>query len=556
MEKTAQKVLVIGLDGATFDLLDILADQNLLPNLSRLKQAGSWGRLASTIPPFTAAAWSSVITGQNPGQHGIINFATRDAYNYDTLGSGFVNAGRFETTLWEILSEAGKKVGVVNVPLTYPVRAVNGYMVSGMLTPSSARQITFPPEFAAQLGPDYIIDVDFIRDGEQFRLHGLPPKETMLPQIQQMSRQRAQTCLRLLAEKPWDFFMVVFTGTDRISHFFWDDLLPPPAADPTPIQQGLWAYFKELDTAVGQMIETAGEETTVFIISDHGFGAAPDRRFYVNIWLEKLGLLQPRSAESLLDLEFWRVRVGRQKRLKALLRKILPQTTQDNVKTAAESRSKEIFDWSRTQAYFVPIYFHVCGIDINRVNSRREGIVDGDEAYEALRSRLISEAKKLRDPHTGQAIVDIAARREELFHGRYVSDFPDVILVLKPEYVGAGSLAGTSLFEGHPHPIRPGEHREDGIFIAAGANIAANGEQTELQLLDVPATVLYALDVPVPEQFDGRVLSHIFSRVYQQSVPVRHQTLPTPAASEPAAALSAAEADEVEKRLRGLGYLE
>lgn len=554
---TIEKVLVIGLDGATFDLLDPLIASGRLPHIAALKERGAWGRLASTLPPFTAAAWSSLITGQNPGQHGIITFSARDRYNYDLNGTGFVNAMRFDHTLWELLSEGGKRVGVVNVPLTYPARPVNGYMVSGMLTPPSASEYTYPPELKSRLGEEYVIDVDFIRDGEQFRLQGLPPKAEMLTQIQRMTRIRARTCLRLLQEEPWDFFMVVFTGTDRISHFFWDDLINLTAETLTPIQRHLVDYFSELDEAVGQLIAEGGSETMVFIVSDHGFGSAPIRRFYINVWLEKMGLLQVRGAQGLFDLEYWRTQVGRRKRLKALLRQVIPQTTQDNVKKATEARSDDIVDWSQTQAYFVPIYFHVCGIEINLAGRHREGIVAEGDDYTALRSRIIQWVQQLRDPETDRPVVEIVARREDLFHGRYVDTFPDIILVLNPDYVGAGSLAGGALFEDHPDPMRPGEHREDGIFIAIGNQVGLCGEVQGLHLIDVPATILYAMDIPVPTTFDGRVLTEIFPPDYVQSHTIQRQELTrTQVRQDKSDFFSQQEEDELEKRLRGLGYLE
>ena len=145
------KTFVIGLDGGTFDLLLPLMEQGLLPTLKSAMQRGAWGRLNSTIPPFTATAWSSFITGQNAGKHGILSFQERDAFNYDLVGSGFLNATHHELTLWEVLSQLGQTVGVVNVPFTYPIRPVNGYMISGMMTPSGV-PFTYPAELADETG--------------------------------------------------------------------------------------------------------------------------------------------------------------------------------------------------------------------------------------------------------------------------------------------------------------------------------------------------------------------------------------------------------------------
>ncbi len=557
-----KKTLVIGLDGMTFDVLTPLIRQGLMPNLAALMEKGCWGRLPTTIPPFTAAAWSSFITGQNPGQHGVLSFRhRRDRFNYDVEGSGFVDAQRFDQTLWEILSAAGVRVGIVNVPLTYPARPVEGYMATGMLTPLSAEQFTYPPQFAETLGPDYVIDVDFIRDEENFRVRGFPPKAEMIAQIRNMSDVRAQTCARLLRDEPWDFFMVVFTGTDRVMHFFWDDLaalMEDAAGADEPVRRQVAAYFRELDDGIGQLVDRAGPSATVLVVSDHGFGPAQTSRFFVNVWLEKLGLLQPRGSEGMLDLEYWRMLVGRNKRLKALLRRLLPASAQEKATTAARSASKEILDWAKTRAYFVRVYFHVCGVEINLAGARREGIVPPGAEYKALRDQIIRAAQELRDPRNDRPIVELAARREELYHGPHVDEFPDVILVLDPDYMGVPSLAGDSLVEPHD-PTRPGEHRQDGIFIAAGPAIHPQDDLTNLHLLDVPPTILYTMGMPVPSSFDGRVLQEVFDAAYLASNPIQIREGPLSLQMEgqpDTPGFSEAEEVQIEQRLRGLGYIE
>jgi len=270
MTKKKTKTIVIGLDGATFDILLPLIEMGHMPHLQALMARGSWGRLNSTIPPFTATAWSSFITGMNPGEHGVLSFQKRDTYNYDLRGNGFVNATRFEQTLWELFNEASWSTGVVNVPLTYPARPIDGYMITGMLTPPGAQDFTHPSGLKLDIDKDYLVDVEFIRDGQKFRQSGFPDKMDMLMQIKNMTAIRVQTCLDLLKTKPTDFFMVVFTGTDRISHFFWDDLnkIIKGSNDTisSPIIDGLLAYFHELDKGIEQLITAVGDKATVLMI--------------------------------------------------------------------------------------------------------------------------------------------------------------------------------------------------------------------------------------------------------------------------------------------------
>lgn len=565
------ELLVVGLDGATFDVLLPLARQGVLPNLASLMERGCWGELMSTIPPFTAAAWSTFITGQNPGRHGVLSFrAERDSFNYDLRGSGFVDARRLDRTLWQMLGTAGKRLGVVNVPLTYPPQALNGYLVTGMLTPPGAQPFTFPPDLV--LEPEYLVDVDFVRAKEGFVLGSALSKSEMMAQIRNVTSVRARACHRLLREEPCDVFMVVFTGTDRVMHFLWEDLVSlinPEAQDPERIanaQQGqlsreIEAYFSDLDETIGHLVDQAGPSGLTIVLSDHGFGPAQTRRFFVNVWLESLGLLRRRKSKGFSDLEYWRVLIGRQRRLKAVLRRLLPQETQEKAKSVAESVSGPIVDWSQTRAYCVPIYFHVCGVEINLVGARREGIVQPGPEYEELRESIITAAQQLVDPQSQKPVVELAARREDLFDGPYLEHVPDVILVLDPDYVAASSLAGRSLYEPHT-ASRPGEHRQEGMFIASGPSIARESGMTGLSLLDVPPTLLHALGLPVPSDLDGRVLEEIFAPEYLEAHPVQimdvledQSSFDVTSSSAPAG-LSEEEEESIAQRLKGLGYLD
>ncbi len=561
MKHTAPKTIIIGLDGATFDLLLPLIQKGQMPHLQTIMERGSWGRLNSTIPPFTATAWSSFITGQNPGEHGILSFQKRDIFNYDLKGSGFVNATYHDQTLWELFNEAGFSTGVVNVPLTFPPRPIDGYMITGMLTPPGTAQFTYPSDLRSDIADDYLIDVDFIRDGQGFRQGGFPTKIEMLEQIRRMTAIRVKTCLHTLEAYPTDFFMVVFTGTDRISHFFWDDLevlIKEGSQSTAPsklLYDGLLAYFRELDEGIGQLTAISGKDSTVFIMSDHGFGPAPTRRFYINLWLEQLGLLSRRQTKGIIDLEYWRVRIGRNKALKSIISKLIPPKTQTKAKKVAEHVSGEIFDWTKTKAYFVPIYFHVCGIELNLVEERRNGIVQSGAEYESIREQIIQACRSLYDPETARPIVLNAYRREVLYNGRNLQQIPDIILELDPDYIPMTSLASSQLVEMGAPPFRPGEHRQDGIFIAAGPYIQVQDELPGLNLIDVSPTAHFASGTKIPSSYDGRVITEIFTPEYLTTHPITTYD-PAPGSTEPEKPFTPKDEDELTMRLRGLGYLD
>ncbi len=556
------RVLIIGLDGGTFDLLLPLAEQGHMPHLAQLLQSGSWGRLESTIPPFTPVAWSSFATGMNPGKHGVLSFEQSDRFHYHERITGFNDARQLKRPLWTLLSEAGKRVAVINVPLSYPPRPVNGIMITGMMTPANATEFTYPTELADSM-TKYQIDVDFVREGDSFRRYGMPPKGEMLADIRMVTRQRTAVCQCLIEQEAWDFFMVVYTGTDRVSHFFWDDLEPvwgkrPFSESYTPLYfSQLIDYFRELDHDIGQLVAQAGPLAQVLFMSDHGFGTAPTKRFAVNLWLEQLNLLSAHSSTKLNSLAYWRMTIGRNRFLKKILRRLVPQQAQDRLSQKAEEGiGGSGIEWEKSIAYFVPIYFNVCGIELNRAGEKREGIISSNDVYESLRTQIINAAQQLVDPDTGESIVDLVARREDLFQGPFVAKFPDIILVLKPEYVGGQSLAASELVEFHV-PFRSGEHRPDGIFAAIGPHIQQQTDLQNLQLVDVSATVLYLLDVPIPDDFDGRTLQEIIDPSYWKARPPQFQQSPDNTEAIPVNSLySKDEEAELIERLRSLGYME
>lgn len=553
-------VLIIGLDGGTFDLLLPLMEQGHMPALRQQMEKGSWGRLESTIPPFTAAAWSSFATGQNPGQHGVLSFRQWDRFDHHQTATGFADARQLRRPLWTLLSGAGKRTAVVNVPLSYPPRPVNGLMVTGMMTPDNASHFTFPPALAQELG-DYQIDVDFIREEEGFRRYGLPPKGEMLAEISQVSRKRTAAARRLLQQEAWDFYMLVYTGTDRVSHFFWDELeaicrTGALAGNPSPYHQGLIEYFRELDRDIGRLVADAGPEAHILFMSDHGFGPSPTRRFSVNLWLERHGFMQPAAQTDTASLSYWHMKVGRMQTLKKLLRRVLPQEIQDRLADRAHAGAGPAINWSQTRAYFVPIYFHVCGIELNTIGEHRDGCVTPGAEYEAIRTEIIAAISQASDPRTGRKIVRQVAPREALFSGPYVATFPDIILILDPDYVGGSTLASSEIVE-HNVPFRSGEHRSDGIFIAGGPRVTRGEDLPALHLMDVSPTVLYLLDEPIPTDFDGRVLEEIIDpAVWAAHPPKKIDPRSDAGAGEEEVTYSAHEEAQLEERLRSLGYLE
>jgi len=284
-----QKVLVIGLDGGTPSILFPLAIKDDLTNLKKMMTSGSYGTLTSTIPPVTCPAWVSSVTGVNPGKHGIHDFFL--SIDISNRKIEYANSRKRRTrAIWNILSDAGKKVVILNVPVTYPPEKVNGVMVSGMLTPNLNSDFVYPKELK-----DDLLDLNYQIDIGDTMLEQITSfkqsKIGLLNEIKELLHLRMRTALYLMEQCEWDLFMVVFVTLDRIFHLYWKDI------DSTHISYnyeeskqtfpGILTILRELDHAIGKLIRKAGNDTNTIIYSDHGFKALNTYYFPNKIFQKK-----------------------------------------------------------------------------------------------------------------------------------------------------------------------------------------------------------------------------------------------------------------------------
>ncbi|MCI0527213.1 MAG: alkaline phosphatase family protein, partial [Nitrospira sp.] len=295
------KVLVIGLDGGTFDLVRPWVAEGKLPNLARLLQSGSYGELQSTFPPMTFPAWTTFMTGKNPGNHGIFDFTERKPGSYEIE---FVNAKRRQSkTIWKILSEAGKRVGVVAVPVTYPPEEINGVMICGFDAPGVASKADSTSMYPSQLYQElqksiggYIISADIMKYMNEGRPH------EALPIILKTIERKADTAKYLLQREPWDCFMILFGESDLIGHHYWKYHDPKsPLHDPHEFPEcarAVLTVYQTLDRIIGELTALVSEDTVMILMSDHGFGGAGDKVIYLNRWLESVGLLKFRASSE------------------------------------------------------------------------------------------------------------------------------------------------------------------------------------------------------------------------------------------------------------------
>ncbi len=550
------RLIIIGLDGATFDLIKPWAADGKLPTLARLMQDGVHGNLESTLPPVTSPAWPTFMTGKNPGKHGVFDFIRPRAGSFDMVNASQIHG----QLLWEILSEAGYSVGVLNVPITYPPRKVNGYMVPGLLSPDQGKTV-YPADFLkpyeAELGKYRLTPNVQYKPGNE---------DEFIADIHDLIDTQLRYALRLMQDHPTDVLMLHFLASDNGSHALWRFMdKAHPRYDPALAEKyggALQKLYQHLDQAVAAVVDQAqstavsGQRSAVDVIvmSDHGFGPL-HRTINLNIlFLEKgLMFLKPKLFTR---LRYWAFRHGL---TPAGVYKVLSKLGLQNI-TARVSRkarnevvgkflSFEDVDWSRTIAYAMG---HVGQIYINLKGREPFGIVEPDR-YTAARQKVIDALNTLIDPDTGKPMVDRIIPREEAAHGPYADQGADLHLILDDYKTIAFPLFATEGRVLTPQ-IRgdSGCHRLYGIFIGNGAAFEKGNSISNARIIDLAPTILHILDVPVPDDMDGRVLSAALTpelRSRATRVSAVSQTTHTQVD------LSDAEQAEVEERLRALGYL-
>lgn len=549
-----RKVAVFGLDGVTFDLIQPWLEEGRLPNLAGLLQKGAHGPLRSTIPPVSASAWASFVTGTNPGQHGLVDFTYPSADGYDIQ----ITNGRTRAVpaLWELVNAAGGKAGVVSMPMTYPPRPLDGFMLCSFLTPSAESDYTYPPalkaEVAAVAGP--------------FPLHmsekgrGQDPT-TFVKAVKQMEIERAKTVTYLLQQHPWDLFLYVFETTDNLQHEVWHLLDEShPLYDPQTAQHvvpHILDYYETVDRLLGEMVALLPDDVLVVILSDHGFGPF-HKFFHINNWLAEHGWLQfkktPLSQLKRAAFLLGVTPINALKWLTALrlsgIRKNVKRGRGGGMLRRAFLSFNDV-DWSRTKAFSVGNFGQVY---INVAGQRKEGCVDPGE-YDQLRDQIAEAATALRDPTDGSQVVPLVYRREDVFQGISAGRLPDLVLHTdRAKYVSFGHADFGSNKVIEPSTGQTGHHHMVGINGLKGPGVRAGHTLSEASLMDLAPTILYYMGLPVPDYMDGSVLVDAFEETFSSDNPLRYTHIDLHDGTLGGGVSDEEEALVMEK-LRDLGYV-
>ena len=485
MTAPSGRVLVIGLDGATWDVLVPMVNQGLLPHIGRFLRDGTWGPLMAPFPPVTAPSWTSFQTGVNPGRHGVFDFFEPVPGTYEkklaSLGTPPV------PSLWDHVGAAGGRSVVVNLPSVGAPVPIDGVMISGML--SRSRCPVAPEQLVQELEPElgpYVVDVDWPGGDAQ----GIP---AYLDGLGDAVRQRGRWARAILEREEWNLGIVVFVAPDRIQHKLFG-AVDPTRTTPHPHTESTGAVFARLDEQIGSLVDAAGPDARVILVSDHGFGPAR-RVFEPNVHLAAHGLLARHP--------FRFGALAAAKRLRGVFQGALSRFSLPAAPSGLSSGTgvRKVVDWSKTRAFAISTTD--MGIYINDTDRFPAGCVRPGAEREAVLADVEAALREVCDPETGRRIPIETMRRESIYTGPFLSDAPDLLFAVDGGAIHCGTRVDGPEIHDADFVRGDGNHRQEGIFALLDSNTPGMGRVEPLAMVDVAPTVLSLLHVPWSDSMDG-----------------------------------------------------
>ncbi len=530
--------ILIGLDGATFTVLESMIESGAMPFLKEFIDDGVRAELLSTPNPLTPPAWTSMITGRSPGNHGIFDFIWAEQREHDH----YFTLHNFRDiqceTIWSMVSRQNGRAGSLNFPLMSPPPEISGFVVPGLVSWKHLRRNVYPrnlyeelksiPGFSArELAWDFAL--------EKKAAKGVPREEheNWVDFHIRRERQWFDVVRHVMKNHPCDLLAVLFDGMDKIQHIAW------PSLDPTyfPESPSPWdcrmrdlciAYFRELDEFLAEISALAGPDARIFMGSDHGFGPST-YVVRINTWLQREGYLKWKEIDQLDE----RDKAGAQRLI-------------DN--------HFVMLDWDKTTAYARSTTSNGIYIRVAK-NGKDAGVPI--EKYESFRNDLIEKLRGIKHPETGEPVIERVLKKEEAFPGSNNAQAPDLTLVMRDR-------SFVSILNKEPivglRPEVEGTHYPEGVFLARGPGIQQSVTLPQLSILGVAPALLYSLGLEIPSDFEGRFPTEAFTEDQLARCPV---TVSEPTNTPDAFArdstpivTSQEEDDEIYKRLRALGYVE
>lgn len=532
----AVRTLFIGMDGATFTVLDHLtADRPgegvVMPFLKQVMEGGARAKLRSTPNPLTPPAWVSLMTGRTPGHHGVFDFIRAEELGDDVYFTLYDARDMRTETIWSIADRSGMKVAALNFPFTAPPpKSFGGYMVPGFIPWKHLRRNTAPKEFYDTLKtiPDFDpkeLAWDFDREKQSVEELSDEDREQWVRYHLPREMQWFKIAEYLISEEAPELMAVMFDGVDKLQHQAWRFIDPELAADLTEpyelrMRELCVEYFKRLDGYLENLVKAAGPGVQVFFASDHGFTTTWEV-VRINAYLHQKGYLKWKDTEG----------------------------SEADIRRDASMFAN--LDWENTIAYCRTPSSN--GINIRVARKPGETGVSPED-YEGLRDRLIEDLRDFRD-EKGEPVITEIHKREVVFPGEAMMDAPDLLLVLRDR--GFVSIKNKEPILEQREEVA-GTHHPDGIFIAYGPGIKQGVETSRRNIIDVGSTLLYSVGLDVPSDFEGKVPEKMFEPAHLEKHPVKigaatNDIRGTKNADDD---IADEEKDKIMEQLQMLGYME
>ncbi|MFW6048675.1 MAG: alkaline phosphatase family protein [Candidatus Bipolaricaulota bacterium] len=548
-----KELLIFGLDGATYDLLDTWFENGRLSFLEEIVENGVKSDMESTIPPLTSPAWTTFQTGVNPGKHGVFDWGSSGELDY---GRGMIDTSAIKTkTIWELLSEQDKKVGSIGLPVTYPPKEVNGFITTGVLTPKVADDYIYPPELREGL------------EGKIGRYRFAPTHAEMalnsskwIEELKKSINNREETALHLLETQEWDVSLVYFMETDTVNHHLYHRNTGDTVnnANENMDEDPVLEVYERVEQAVKTITEAVGDENTnIMLVSDHGFGPL-EWIFNVNSWLLKKGYLKLKESTS-VKIKRLAGKLGFNQKNMYKIGDLLGPLARGNEweMEGFDDILGKIFlslndvDWKNTKAYSRG---GVTGaLRLNIKEREKHGCIEPEEA-EDLREEIMAELSDLTNPYTGEPVIETVMKKEDVYGGPWTSLGPDILFLTKDMKTDTGGL---TLFKTMDSVIPAfaisGTHRMNGIFAGRGPKFNRGTKLDEMSIVDPASIILYLSGLEVPSYMDGELQEEAFAEKYWTENPPRYVDAKLPGVK--GKKNENKDDEEIRERLKSLGYL-
>lgn len=544
------KVFLLGIDGATWKVLDRFMAEGLMPNLDEITRRGTRGILNSTIPYLTPVAWSSMLTGVRPSKHCIFGYNVMENREGMIIGL-LANRSKIKSpTVMDIFTQLGKKVVSVNMPMTYPPQPQDGTIISGLMTPSKESTFYYPRDLMAELagqGIDYRIDINIAREveaglEERIELYLADGAKRFFEDLHKVTEEREKAVHYLMAQREWDLFQVNFVSMDRIQHYLWNQMWEddPDSDSGRRIRE----HYVYLDTLIGRIHSAVKDQAILIICSDHGFGDYKGN-FYPAVWLKQKGYYVERDNDLSPGLIVKRVlkTLGLSRRILRFLERSQKTVAKKLIYVGTSQVS-----WRKTRAYA----YGTSGIRINLKGRDQYGIVEPGKEYEDLRRKITQDLMDITD-EAGRKVMKAVYTAEELYGVADLPEAPDLFFDFHDDhfYTTYDAITENTVFMDSGHTWRQGDHRRDGIVALAGRGIAP-GLTITADIEDLLPTIMFIEDLPLSDDFDGKIIREAFTDDFIARRKGQDKRLFERTEVESS---DTDEGDEVIDRLKGLGYI-